>query len=128
MAAVTITNAGLNLLRDAINGVPVSTTVTYIAIGTSSTAPAATDTQLGAEVFRKRTTAWANGGAFGEGLITMYLSPSDSGGTVITEVGWFAGNTATMTPNSGIMIARALYSHTHIVNQESIQFQLDSII
>lgn len=128
MSTVTITNAGLNMLRDALNGVATNTAVTYVAIGTGSTAPAVTDTQLVAEVFRKRLTAFSNGSAAGETLLTMYLSPADSGGTVIGEIGWFAGPLASATANTGVLIARGLYSHTHVANAESIQFQLDTTI
>jgi hypothetical protein len=129
MTAVTITNAGLNLLRDAMLGAATDTTVHYVAIGTGTSTPTATQTQLDTEVFRKAVTSYSNGGSDGEGIITMYLSPQDSVGTTIGEIGWFAGSSATSSSNSGVMIARALYSPTHThTNQESIQFILDSLI
>lgn len=124
MTAVTITNAGQNLLRDALNGVAGATPkVLYVAIGTGSTAPAVTDTQLVAEVFRKAVTSVSTGAGVGEGLVNMYLAPGDAVGVVIGEVGWFAGS-ATSAANSGVLIARALYSHTKLVT-ESVQFTLD---
>lgn len=123
MPAMTITNAGLNLVRDAIL-LGSSPKPLYFAIGTGSTAPAVTDTQLGAEVFRKQITSLTAGAAAGEALISGYLSPQDSAGTVIGEWGLFGG-AATGTANSGTLIARGLYSHTHTAS-ESIQFQADS--
>jgi len=123
MTAITITNAGLNLLRDTLAGTVATPQVLYVAIGTGSTAPAATDTQLVAEVFRKAVTS-VSAGSTGEVLINMYLAPGDSVGTVIAEVGFFAGPTATATANSGVLLARGLYSKTHSAT-ESIQLQLD---
>ena len=124
MAAMTVTNAGLDLVRDALllGTVPQ---VTWFAIGTSATAPAVTDVQLGAEVFRKQITSVSNGAAHGEGILNGYISPQDSVGTVIAEWGLFGGATASATANSGTLIARGLYSHTHTA-VESIQLQADS--
>lgn len=119
MATATVTNAGVNLLRDGMRGLVTNTQILYVAVGTSSTAPAVTDTQLGAEVFRKTLTSNANGASAGQGVFTLYLSPQDIAGTVIAEVGWFAGSSANATANSGVLVARALYSHTK-TNQESI--------
>jgi hypothetical protein len=123
MAAMTITNLGLNLVRDALK-FGTSPKILYFAVGTSSTAPSVSDTQLGAEVFRKPITSMVNGGLAGEVLINGYLSPAESIGTVIAEWGLFAG-AATGAANSGTLVARGLYSHTH-TNTESIQFQADS--
>lgn len=120
MAAVTITNGGLNAVRDALAGL-----ITYVAVGTGTAAPAATDTQLGNETFRKAVTSTGNGTNPGEGLFTMSLSPQDAVGVAITEVGWFAGGS--LTANSGTLIARVLYSHTH-TNLENVNLNLDSTV
>lgn len=124
MSAITITNAGLNLLRDALNGNNTAK-ITYVALGTSNTTPTAGDTQLGNEVFRKAVTSYTNGASNGEVLINMYLAPNDAVGDNIQEVGFFGGSTATGTANSGILLAHGLYSHIPKQNTESIQFQLD---
>jgi hypothetical protein len=121
MSAITITTAGRNLERDGSSGAQ-NPRITYVALGTSSTAPTIGDTQLGGEVFRKAVTSYTNG-TTGEVLISMYLAPSDLVGITIQEVGFFGGN-ATKTANSGTLLARGLFAHTH-VNTESIQFQLD---
>lgn len=131
MTAVTVTNAGLNLLRDAqvgaLTGTLVDARIYYVAVGTSSTSPTASDTQLGAEVFRKAMTSYADGASAGEGIFTLYLSPADAVGVAIAEVGWFAGSGAGPGANTGVMVARVLYSHTKL-NTESIQMTLDSTL
>lgn len=127
MATATVTDAGINLLRDGLRGTATNTAILYVAVGTGSTAPAASDTQLVTEVFRKALTSSANGAAAGEGVFTLYLSPQDVVGTVIAEVGWFAGSSASGTANSGVLVARGLYSHTK-TNQESINVAFDLTI
>jgi hypothetical protein len=97
-----------------------------VAIGTGSTAPAATDTTLVGEVFRKPVTSVVAGASPGELLITLYLGPTDSVGTVIGEVGVFGGASAGPGSGSGTLMGRALYSHTH-TNAESIQLAIDWI-
>ncbi len=126
MAAITITNTGLNLMRDGLSGANKSL-ITYVALGTSSTSPTVSDTRLGAEVYRKKVTSYTNGSSAGEILINMYLAPGDSVGTAIAEIGFFGGNSATNTANSGVLLARGLYSHTKTA-LESIQVQVDLTI
>jgi hypothetical protein len=123
MAAITITNAGLNMLRDAMSGAS-NPLITYVALGTSSTPASAGDTRLGAETFRKRVTSYANGVNPGEIIINMYLSDTDAVGTGIQEVGFFGGNAATSNPNTGVLLARGPYTHTK-TDSESITLQLD---
>ncbi len=124
-SAIQKTNVGLNLLRDAMANNNLSV-VKYVALGTGSTTPALGDTKLVNEVFRKAVTSYTNG-ATGELFINMYLAPGDSVGTDIEEVGFFGGATATSSANSGVLIARGLFSHNPKTNLESIQFQLDQI-
>lgn len=121
MAAITVTSAAKNLIRTG------SWLPTYVAVGTSSTAPTTADTQLGAESFRKAVTTYTNG-ATGEVLISMYMAPSDDVGDNIQEVGFFGGASASSLPNSGVLIAHGLYSHASKANTESIQFTLDMTI
>ena len=120
---VTITNAGLNLIRDAMINSSISSLVTYAAIGTGTSTPAVTDTSLANEVFRKQITGRAKGANVGECIITMYLSQADAINTNVQEFGFFGG-AATGTANSGTLIARGLYNHTH-TNQETLTFNLD---
>lgn len=127
MSAITITNAGLNLLRDALDGAN-NAKITYVALGTSSTAPAVTDTLLGAETFRKAVSTYTNGASTGEILVSMYLGPNDDVGGNIQEVGFFGGNTATSSPNTGVLLAHGLYTHNPKTGIESITFTLDLTI
>lgn len=124
MSAITITNVGLDLLRDGMAGAD-NPLVSYVALGTSNTAPSVSDTQLGNEVFRKATTSYTNGGSPGEILIDLYLAPGDAVGDNIQEVGFFGGNSATSAFNTGVLLAHGLYAHNPKGNTESIQFQLD---
>lgn len=125
MPSATLTDVWRNLKRDAARGLASDLHIKYVAIGTSSAAPAASDTQLGAEVFRKAMTRDDDGAADGEALFTLYLSPQDANGVVIGEVGWFAGADASDTANSGVLVARGLYSHTKAAT-ESLQVVFDS--
>jgi hypothetical protein len=128
MPAATVCNVALNYFRDNLNGVQLSPLkATWFAIGTGTfSGTPLTSVGLTTEVFRKAVTAYSNGANPGEGLINCYLGPSDSVGTVITEIGLFGG-LATATLNSGTLIFYAAYSHTHTA-LESIQFQFDSTI
>ncbi len=103
-----ITNAGKNLLRDVLDGTVTDGAIKYLAIGTSSTAPAATDTKLGAEVFRKQITKQEVGAA-GVLTTTTYVAPYEAN-VSIQELGWFAGASATSAKDSGILVARVLYA------------------
>ena len=53
---VTITNVGFDALCDVISNSPQPAPFNYVAIGTSSTAPSASDTALGNEVMRQSGT------------------------------------------------------------------------
>lgn len=92
----------------------------YPATTTSVTpTPAATDTTLHNETFRKAVTMQSAVGGAGVATTTLFISPQDDN-AVIAEVGWFAGASASASTGSGVMIARTLYNHQH-GNLESIQ-------
>jgi hypothetical protein len=124
MAAITVTNAGLNALRDSISGTLANPKAMYVAIGTSNTAPSVNDIKLGNEVFRKAVSSYSTTGTAGQILINVYLAPGDAVGTVVAEVGFFIGPAATITKDSGVLLARGLYAKT-LVATESVQLQLD---
>src|SRR5260221_12132782 len=121
MPTITKTDVGLNLIRSSNSGT-ANDIITYVSLGTDSTVPTTGDIKLGAEVFRKKITSYVNG-ITGEIFISMYLAPGDTVGTAIAEVGFWGGN-ASNTPNSGVLLARGLYSHTKTA-VASIQFVLD---
>lgn len=121
--SMTLTDDGRNLLRDALSGAQ-NPKLLYVAIGSGTSAPATGDTQLGSEFFRKAITSYTPGST-GDILVTLYLSQSDAVGQDIEEVGIFGGSTATPALNSGVLFARALYSHPNKTNTESINLQCD---
>lgn len=124
MAAITITVAGHNMLRDGLSSVN-NPKIKYIALGSSNVAPTVNDTVLGAETFRKAVTSFTNGANPGEILINMYFAPGDGVGNDVEEVGFFGGSSATNAANTGVLLAHGLYVHNPKTNLESIQFQLD---
>jgi hypothetical protein len=120
---MTVTDNGRNLYRDGSKG-GNNPKLLYVAIGTDSTPPLTSDTKLKSEVFRKAVTSYANGASVGEVLINVYIGPSEANGINIQEVGVFGGSTATGAANSGVLLARGLYSHTK-VSTEGLTFPID---
>lgn len=121
--AATITTAGKNLFAAAAMGTD-SCQVSYIAVGTSNTAPTVGDTKLAAESSASGARkSIANNGTYaaganpGEFTINITLQAPDASGVNIQEVGFFGGNSASTTKDSGILIARALYSHTKLATE-----------
>ncbi len=123
MASITVTNAGHNLLRDALRGSNTST-IKYVAFGTSNTTPTTADVALGNEIYRKAVSTYTVG-TTGEVLVSMYLSPTEGVGDSIQEVGFFSGSSASSTANTGVLLARGLYVHASKLATESIIFTLD---
>lgn len=121
---LTLTNVGHNLIRDALKGAD-NAKILYFALGSGTSTPAASQTKLDTELFRKAISSYANGASTGEALINCYVAPTDAVGANIQEVGVFAGNSAKSTANSGIMVGRALWAHNPKLNSESITLQLD---
>lgn len=105
-----ITDAGLNLIRQALADAAFDAEIKYVALGTSNVAPAATDTKLGNEVFRKQVTK-QEFPATGQVQTTCYIAPYE-GNYAIQEIGWFAGAGATAAKDSGVLVARVLYART----------------
>lgn len=101
-----ITNDGLDLLASALGG--VDSEIKYMAWGTDNTAPAAGDSTLVAESGRKVVTSQA-AGSTGVYTTTTYLAPQEAN-VSIEELGWFAGASASATADSGVLVARVLYS------------------
>jgi hypothetical protein len=114
-----IMNAGLNLLRDALNGDVTDLKIKYLAVGTSSTAISDAQTQLGAEIFR---TPFISQSISGTGVLqSTAIILDDEAVDDIRELGIFAGESATTASNTGVMISRILYTRNK-TNLESIQF------
>jgi hypothetical protein len=109
---MTKTTAGLNLLRDGNYGA-ANPKLFYIALGTGSSTPLAGNTKLDNEVFRKAITTYSTAGGTGDIVAQIYIEPTEAVGYTIAEVGIFGGSSASATANSGVLLARGLYSPTH---------------
>ncbi len=105
-----ITDAGLNYIRDLLDGsINPPTQIQYIALGSSNTLASASDTRLGAEFFRKPVTKQEIPGT-GQVASTVYVAPYEANQQT-EEIGVFAGPGATSAKDSGVLIARVLWSH-----------------
>lgn len=114
-----ITDAGLNFIRGLLSGQYSDGRILFFAVGSSSAANNDSQVNLGAEFFRKAITERTDAGA--GALTTDVLLTSAEANGQIEEVGWFAGPDASTAANSGIMVARVLYSKAKTINK-SIEF------
>ena len=106
-----ITDAGLNMFRDALKGDVTDCEIKYVALGSDATAPANDQTALVAEEFRKVVTSQNVDPITAGKLYTeLYVADTEGNSFKTEEIGWFAGVGATATVNTGICIARILYS------------------
>jgi len=105
-----IMDVGLNMFRDVLNGVVTDGEIKYLALGSSATAPANAQTQLVSEQFRKVVTSQANAAGVGVLETILYITELEANGFMTQEIGWFAGAAASGVANTGIMVARVLYS------------------
>jgi hypothetical protein len=125
-----IVNSGKNHLRNCL-GDPggfdpyTGVNLKVCALGSGTTTPAVTQTQLTTEVFRKAITSYESP-AVGQVRTITYIAPGEAN-FAIREIGWFAYDAYDSAPNSGIMVARVLYSRTK-TNLEALQVErLDTI-
>lgn len=106
-----ITDAGLNMFRDALKGTVTDCKIKYVALGNDATAPANDQHILVAEQFRKVVTSQNVDPVTAGKLYTeVYLADVEANGFKCEEIGWFAGAAAAAEAGTGIMIARVLYS------------------
>lgn len=106
-----ITDAGLNMFRDALKGDVTDCQIKYVGLGNDATAPANGDTKLVAEQFRKIVTSQNVDPVTAGKLYTeVYIADTEANAFKCEEVAWFAGSAAAVAADSGIMIARVLYS------------------
>jgi len=124
MTAITITDAGRRLYRDSTRGANTPL-IKYVAVGTGTTAPSTSDTQLVNEVYRKAVTSYVNGAAPGEVIVSMFLGAGDANGQDIEEIGFYGGSAATGIGNSGVLVAHGLYSVNPKTINQNVQIQLD---
>jgi len=96
-----VVNSGLNHIADQLSDSPDESAMSYMAIGTGTTAPTSSDTALESEVARVALTSKTDSGSeltyvgeFGEGV----------GTGAITEAGIFNAS------SGGTMLARQVFS------------------
>ena len=122
-----ITNVGLNMLRDLLEGLIGDGEIKYLAWGSDNTAPTVGDAALGAETARKLITSFSEPD-IGKLSTVTYIAPAEAVAPPnIEEFGWFCGAAAGAGADTGIMTSRVLYSRAK-TNLESIQVErLDAI-
>lgn len=118
-----ITDDGLNLIAQSLRD-GTSPEITYIALGSGSTAPTNLDHTLVSEQFRKTVTQHIDNGT-GDTQTICYIAPFEANDFDIQEIGAFGG-AADDTSGSGTLIARWLYSRQK-TDLESIQVTRDDI-
>ncbi len=114
-----ITDDGKDLMAEAMRDASALPEITWVALGDDNATPAAGDSLLGNETFRKQMTTQV-AGATGVSVSTVYVAPAENN-VQIEEIGWFAGP-ATGSADSGILVARILYSRLKD-NLESLQIE-----
>jgi len=106
-----IMDDGLDMFRDILKGDVTDGKIKYVALGNDSTAPANDQSTLVAEQFRKIVTSQNVDPVTAGKLYTeVYLADTEANTFKCEEIGWFAGANASTTKDTGIMIARVLYS------------------
>ena len=98
-----VVNAGLNLIRDLLDGDAVNG-LTHFAVGTGTAAVLATDTTLGNEVSREAVTLRTSNAQ--ELVISYYLASGTANSNTLSEAGLFNAASA------GTMFARVKLSPT----------------
>lgn len=98
-----------NLYRDSVlnqlkGNAFDSLDIKYLAVGTDGTPSSASDTQLGAEIFRGSPTSKA---IIGNYLQTIWVLTDLQANEHLREIGVFAGN-ATLVADSGILLSRVV--------------------
>jgi hypothetical protein len=121
-----IMNAALDELLKVLEGDVPDMNIAYMALGTSNTPLANTQTQLGAEIFRTQPISQNKTGV-GE-LTTVFTVLDSEAVDQIEEIGIFGGSTATASADTGLMISRILWSRNKTANEE-IQFsRIDRLV
>lgn len=101
-----VVTAGKDMIAAALIG-QSNKSITYLAAGTNSTAPALGNTQLGSELGRKLiSTREISSLANNTAVYTTFFNTSEINGS-LQEFGLFGGD-ATATANSGTLFARTL--------------------
>ncbi len=108
-----VTDDGLALRAGLLGGVGAVTALTAIAVGTGTTAPAATDTILTTEVDRAASTNSLITTTTANDTLEMTVTIAFTAAATITEVGTFTSTTAStgtmythdLLPGTGVSVA-----------------------
>jgi len=104
-----VVTAGKHLIGDMLIDVSgYDTGITYCAVGTGTTAAAAGDTTLETETHREAITSKFRTGLT---LVLMTFFVAADINVYLHEVGLFGHSTASGTPDSGVLFARALLDY-----------------
>ncbi len=122
-----------NLIMDAtilamirtLKGTAADIQIKYLALGTGTTAPANTNTQLQTEIFR--TAILSQSEPITGEVNSLFQVLSTEAVATIEEIGIFGGAAAGGTANSGTLLARVLWHHVK-TNTEEIQFRRIEIL
>ena len=108
-------NLGMDLIIQRLNGFLVSPiydlAINYIAIGTGSTTPTASDTQLTTETTRA-VVVYSQDVNYNELILQTFLPDANLANGTYYEAGSFIGGSA--TPNSGIIFNHALFATPYV--------------
>jgi len=109
-----ITTAGKTSMAAALQGATTNNQgiITYCAVGTDGTAPAAGNTDLGTELYRKLISVRSN--TANAALFQTYFTTGEANGLLL-EAGLF-GDDATSTLGSGTLFAHVAISRTKTSN------------
>jgi hypothetical protein len=121
----TIITGRFSDIINVLAGYTPNIRIKYLAIGTSSVATTGTETQLGTEVYRIAVTTTNNPS---NGVLYTSFTVADADYTgQIEEIGIFCGTTASITVNTGTLLARVLWSHNKVAG-ENITFRRRDLI
>ena len=116
-----IMNVALDELYKPLYGVTADLELKYLAIGTSATAVAPTQTALDTEVFR--TTYQSLTTSSNQEVISNFIVIDSEAQVLIEEIGIFGGTSASGTTDSGTMISRILFTYDKTPTNIELQFQ-----
>jgi hypothetical protein len=108
---ITLHNIACDVGKDSLANRLIGATkgeITYFAVGTGTDAPAAGDTTLGTEIYRKQISVRSVSGAIA--TFRIFFNTSEANDT-LKEIGLF-GDDATVTADTGTLFARAAVDKT----------------
>lgn len=121
-----VMNAALEEIVKPLTGAAANIEIKYLALGTNTAAVTDNDASLGTEIFRTQDTS-LSANATGQVTSQFIVLDSEAVGT-IEEIGIFAGTSATLTANVGILMSRILWHHVKASTEEINFRRIDSIV